>query len=112
MCFLLLNRSFLYNTNIGNPNHVKKSKELADNTPYKNDYKDPRIIASFVNEGRFSYPYIPTSIHAEIRSLSNMRFQAQEELARAKNRIARWFLSVFGSNKYVYGVSKRLMDSL
>ncbi|MFR5082493.1 MAG: IS110 family transposase [Anaerobutyricum hallii] len=56
-----------------NPHHVKKSKELDDNNPNKNDRKDPKTIAALVNEGRFSYPYIPTGIYAEIRSLSNLR---------------------------------------
>ena len=85
-----------------NPHHVKKSKELDDNNPNKNDRKDPKTIASLVNEGRFSYPYIPTGVYAEIRSLSNMRFQAQEELTRAKNRIARWFSIYFPEYKDVY----------
>ena len=35
-----------------NPHHVKKSKELDDNNPNKNDRKDPKTIASLVNEGR------------------------------------------------------------
>ncbi len=61
-----------------NPRHVKKSKELNDNNPNKNDRKDPKTIAALVNEGRFSYPYIPTGIYAEIRSLSNLRFQTQD----------------------------------
>ena len=43
-----------------NPHHVKKSKELDDNNPNKNDRKDPKTIAALVNEGRFSYSYIPT----------------------------------------------------
>ena len=60
------------------PVHVKKSKELDDNNPNKNDRKDPKTIAALVNEGRFSYPYIPTGIYAEIRSLSNLRFQTQD----------------------------------
>ena len=38
-----------------NPHHVKKSKELDDNNPNKNDRKDPKTIAGLVNEGRFSY---------------------------------------------------------
>ncbi len=65
-----------------NPHHVKKSKELDDNNPNKNDRKDPKTIAALVNEGRFSYPYIPTGTYAEIRSLSNLRFQTQEERPR------------------------------
>ena len=61
-----------------------------------------KTIAALVNEGRFSYPYIPTGIYAEIRSLSNLRFQTQEELTRIKNRIARWFSIYFPEYKDVY----------
>lgn len=86
-----------------NPHHVKKSKELDDNNPNKNDRKAPKTIAALVNEGRFSYPYLPTGIYAEIRSLSNLRFQTQEELTRLKNRIARWFSIYFPEYKDVYG---------
>ena len=86
-----------------NPHHVKKSKELDDNTPNKYDRKDPKTIAVLVKEGRFSYPYIPTGIYAEIRSLSNLRFQTQEELTRIKNRTARWFAICFPEYKDVYG---------
>ena len=85
-----------------NPHHVKKSKELDDNNPNKNDRKDPKTIAGLVNEGRFSYPYIPTGIYAEIRNLSNLRIQTQEELIRIKNRIARWFSIYFPEIKDVY----------
>lgn len=85
-----------------NPHHVKKSKELDDNNPNKNDRKDPKTIAGLVNEGRFSYPYIPTGIYAEIRNLSNLRIQTQEELTRIKNRIVRWFCIYFPEIKDVY----------
>lgn len=86
-----------------NPHHVKKSKELDDNNPNKNDRKNPKTIAALVNEGRFSYPYIPIGIYAEIRNLSNLRFQTQEELTRIKNRIARWFSIYFPEYQDVYG---------
>ncbi len=85
-----------------NPHHVKKSKELDDNNPSKNDRKDPKVIAALVNEGRFSYPYIPTDIYAEIRSLSHLEIQVQEELTRIKNRMARWFSIYFPEFKNVY----------
>ena len=86
-----------------NPHHVKKSKELDDNHPSKNDRKDPKTIAALVNEGRYMYPFIPEGIYAEIRNLSNLRFEAQEELTRAKNRTARWFAIYFPEYKDVYG---------
>ena len=86
-----------------NPHHVKKSKELDDNNPNKNDRKDPKTIAALVNEGRFSYPYIPTGVYAEVRNLSSLRFQTQESITRLKNRIARWFSIYFPEYKDVYG---------
>lgn len=85
-----------------NPHHVKKSKELDDNNPNKSDRKDPKTIATLVNEGRFSYPYIPTGVYAELRGLSNLRFQVQEELTRIKNRMARWYSIYFPEIKDVY----------
>ena len=85
-----------------NPHHVKKTKELDDNNPNKSDRKDPKTIAALVNEGRFSYPYIPTGVYAEIRALSNLRFQVQEELSRIKNRMARWYSIHFPEYKDVY----------
>lgn len=86
-----------------NPHHVRKSKELDDNNPNKNDRKDPKVIAGLVKEGRFSYPYIPTGIYAEVRNLSNLRIQTQEQVTRIKNRIARWFSIYFPEYKSVYG---------
>ena len=85
-----------------NPHHVKKSKELDDNNPSKNDRKDPKTIAVLVIEGRYSCPYIPTGVYAEIRSLSNLRIQCQEEITRIKNRIARWISIYFPEYKGVY----------
>ena len=86
-----------------NPHHVKKSKEMDDNDPSKNDRKDPKVIAGLVNEGRYFYPYIPDGIYAEIRVLSGLRVQSQSEITRLKNRIARWFSIYFPNYKDVYG---------
>ncbi len=86
-----------------NPHHVKKSKELDDNDPSKNDRKDPKVIARLINEGRYSYPYLPDGIYAELRAVSNLRFQVQSELTRTENRIARWFSIYFPEYRDVYG---------
>ena len=86
-----------------NPHHVKKSKEMDDNDPSKNDRKDPKVIAGLVNEGRYFYPYIPDGIYAEIRVSSGLRVLAQSEITRLKNRIARWFSIYFPNYKDVYG---------
>ena len=86
-----------------NPHHVKKSKELDDNTQNKNDRKDPKVIAGLVREGRYMIPYLPDGVYADLRTASNMRFQVQSELTRILNRISRWFSIYFPEYKTVYG---------
>lgn len=86
-----------------NPHHVKKSKEMDDNDPSKNDRKDPKVIAALVNEGRYAFPYIAEGIYAELRVLSGLRNRAQHEITRLKNQIARWFSIYFPNYKDVYG---------
>lgn len=86
-----------------NPHHVKKSKELDDNNPTKNDRKDPKVIAGLINKGRYSYPYLPDGVYADLRTASNLRFQIQSELTRASNRIQRWFSIYFPEYKDIYG---------
>ena len=85
-----------------NPAHVKKSKELDDTNPSKNDKKDPKTIAGLVNDGRYALPYMPEGIFAEIRTLNNMRDQAVEEATRAKNRYARWMCIYFPESGTAY----------
>lgn len=86
-----------------NPHHVKKSKELDDNSQTKNDRKDPKVIAGLVREGRYMIPYLPDGVYADLRTASNMRFQIQSELTRILNRISRWFNIYFPEYRTVYG---------
>ena len=86
-----------------NPHHVKKSKELDDNSQTKNDRKDPKVIAGLVKEGRYMIPYLPDGVYADLRTASNMRFQLQAELTRIQNRINRWFSIYFPEYRTVYG---------
>jgi transposase len=46
--------------------HVKKSKELDDNSPTKNDVKDAKVIAQLVKDGRYGEPNLPESINADL----------------------------------------------
>ncbi len=86
-----------------NPHHVKKSKELDDNNPTKNDRKDPKVIAGLVKDGRYMTPYLPEGVYADLRTASNLRFQIQGELTRIQNRLDRWFSIYFPEYKTVYG---------
>ncbi|MFO7819476.1 MAG: IS110 family transposase [Halanaerobacter sp.] len=73
-----------------NPHHVKKSKELDDNNPTKNDVKDARVIAQLVKDGRFSKPNIPEGIYAEMRVAMTYKEKLTQDLTRVKNRVTRW----------------------
>ena len=85
-----------------NPHHVHKTKELDDNSPSKNDRKDPRVIAGLVKDGRYFYSYMPTGIYAELRNASNRRFVLVEEQQRAKNRLQKWIAVYFPEYKGIY----------
>ena len=66
-----------------NPRHVKKSKELDDNNPNKNDRKDPKTIAALVNH----VSYIGTMEQMEAFSASIMGYIPRVILERLKQRI-------------------------
>jgi len=73
-----------------NPMHVKRSKELDDNLPTKNDRKDAVTIARLVKDGRFSYPRILKGMEAELRVGATLRANLIEDLNALKNQIYRW----------------------
>lgn len=85
-----------------NPYHVKQSKELDDNNQTKNDRKDPKVIAKLVLEGRFSYPYVPTGVYADLRILNNERLRSTKKLTACKNQIERWLSIYFPEYKQVF----------
>lgn len=86
-----------------NPFHVKRSKELDDNHPSKTDAKDPKTIAKLVIEGRYSEPYIPEGIYAELRTAMFNRGRMVKELNTIKNRIERWLKIYFPEYHEVFG---------
>jgi transposase len=70
-----------------NPYHVKKTKELDDNTQTKSDRKDAFVIAKLVKDGRYSKVYLPEGVYAELRVLSNTRIQLRAKLNAVKNML-------------------------
>ena len=77
-----------------NPFHVKRSQELDDNSPGKNDRKDPKTIAMLVKDGRYLEPYIPEGVYSELRVAMETRWQLTTQLNATRNRIKRW-LSIY-----------------
>ena len=87
-----------------NPYHVKQIKELDDNSPKKTDFKDPKTIAKLVLEGRYSIPYIPEGVFAELRQAVSSRDRIIKELNALTNRIKRWLKIYFPEYLKVYKV--------
>jgi len=73
-----------------NPAHVKKSKELDDNSPTKNDPKDAYTIARLVVDGRYSEPHILENEYAELRLAMNHRERLVKDQNAVKARIINW----------------------
>ena len=86
-----------------NPYHVKQTKELDDNSPTKNDRKDPKIISKLVTEGRYTLPYMPDGVYADLRQAISSRNRIVKELNAATNRIQRWLQIYFPEFLKVYG---------
>ena len=86
-----------------NPYAVKQTKELDDNNQSKNDRKDPKVIAKLVIEGRYSAPYTPDGVYADLRIMVANRRRLIREITQIKNRFARWFAIYFPEYKDVFG---------
>ncbi len=75
---------------IVNPMHVKRSKEMDDNSPTKNDRKDPKTIAMLVKDGRYREVYIPDALYQELREVLEERDRLQQQITAITNRVIRW----------------------
>jgi transposase len=86
-----------------NPFHVKRSKELDDNNPTKNDRKDPKTIAMLVKDGRYMEPYMPEGIYSELRNAMDTRCRLVKGLIIIRNRVKRWISIYFPEFNQVFG---------
>lgn len=85
-----------------NPMHVKKIKELDDNSQTKTDYKDSKIIAQLVKDARFSEPNLLKGIYEDLRNAKNLRQIMVKDVARSKNQIHNWLDRYFPEYKEAY----------
>ncbi|UOQ50144.1 IS110 family transposase [Gracilibacillus caseinilyticus] len=79
-----------YKVVVVNPAHVKKSKELDDNSPTKNDVKDARVISRLIQDGRYADPHLPEAIYADLREGMNMYEQLMKDLQAVQGRVHQW----------------------
>lgn len=98
-CYWLTFQKFLKDHEIRlvtvNPYSVNRSMELDDNSPEKSDLKDPKTIAKLVKDGRYSEPYLPEGLYAEIREASVCRDQIMKQHVRLSNQIQGWIQKFF-----------------
>jgi transposase len=86
-----------------NPLHVKQSKELDDGSQTKNDSKDPKVIAKLVKDGRYTVPYLPKGVYADLRIAWKVRESISKSLTANKNKLKRWFATYFPEYMEVFG---------
>jgi transposase len=70
-----------------NPKHVKRIKEVIDNSPNKTDHKDPRVIAELLLLKRYMQINLPEGIIADLRGRVQYRENLLEDINRIKNRL-------------------------
>lgn len=70
-----------------NPSKVKRSKELDDDSPTKNDTKDAKVIAQLIKDGRFNEPTLPEELFAELREGMKLHDMIQEDLSSIKAQV-------------------------
>lgn len=80
---------------IVNPMKVKRSKELDDDSPTKNDTKDAKVIAQVIRDGRYHEPTLPEDVYAELREGMKLYDIIQEDMSSIKaqmhNALDRYF---------------------
>ena len=70
-----------------NPMHTKKSKELEDNSPLKNDKKDGIVVADLVSQGKYFECHLPRGVFAELRNLVFERDRCQNQRTQVINQL-------------------------
>lgn len=78
-----------------NPAHVRKMKEVTDNSPNKTDKKDPRVIAQLIQMGSFLTCIIPEGAPAELRALTQARDFQVTDRVRHSNRLQDLVYKIF-----------------
>lgn len=78
-----------------NPVHVKRAKEITDNSPNKSDDKDPKVMADLVQFRRFLTVVIPEGIEADLRHFTNARERALLRLDVLCNQVHDLVFEIF-----------------
>ena len=76
-----------YKLALVNPYHIKRIKEIEDNSQTKTDPKDSLLIAKLVRDGDFFDPNLTDGIYAELRRMYRLRLKVSKSLVREKTKL-------------------------
>ena len=76
-----------YTLALVNPYHVKKIKEIEDNSQTKTDIKDCLLVAKLVKDGNYFNPNLTYGIYAELQRLSRLRLKVKKSYIREKIKL-------------------------
>jgi transposase len=68
-----------------NPSHVKRTKDLYDNSPGKTDNKDAGVIAMLIGMGKYHSLVLPRGPFADLRGYAKLREQKIVEFGVQRN---------------------------
>ena len=91
-----------------NPMHTKKLQELPDNSPLKDDRKDPAVIATVMELGQTLTVVVPTGVAADIRAVVRARAAVQQLRLAECHRLTSLLSQVFPEFlEVMHGVTSR-----
>lgn len=70
-----------------NPYHVKRTKEIIDNSQNKTDPKDAYLIADMCKQGKYFSPILPSGVYAELREANFLWRKLSKDMVRTKTYI-------------------------
>jgi len=69
---------------------MERAAWIDDNSPTKNDLKDPKTIAMLVKDGRYRDVYIPEELYQELREAVWEYERLKRRKKDIKNQVTRW----------------------
>ncbi len=81
-----------------NPYHVKRTREVSDNSPGSSDAKSPKVIADLVWQGHYHAPRVLEGSYGELRAASGEWAALSKDRTRLRNQaqavLELWFPEV------------------
>jgi len=91
-----------YKVVLVNPYHIKRTKEIIDNSQQKDDRKDSYLIADLVKQGKYFFPIIPEGIYGEMRELSISWRRTKQQITRLKCYLSNFLAKYFPEYKSIF----------